>query len=220
MGSIQLGSLLGDRLYDLAREECIKICLEIGTGYGTGSTYCIAKGLKETSGILFTIEADPEIMKKAMDSLKKHYFPIFFLLGTAMSSEYLKDWNNYEQEINTNKYLPSSLLSEMKMRYLDQKPYYSRKESGALLELCKHINCFDLVFLDGGTFTSYDEMVFLQNKIGKYLIIDDTNYEKGGRKNVKTRIELIKSDKFEVLEDHYEDRTGWMLLKRPTNNLL
>ncbi len=217
MDSIKLGTLLGDKLYKLAKEEDVKICLEVGTADGKSSSYCIAKGLKESGGLLFTFEADLDIMKKAINNLKQYNFPVFFLHGSALPLGYLKDWEQYAQEINTSKYLPSTLLPEMERRYNGQKQYYSQKNASSLIDLCNYITFFDLVFLDGGTFTSYDEMLFLQNKITKYLILDDTNPENGGRKNVKTRIELLNSENWDVLEDHYENRTGWMLLKRRIN---
>ena len=216
MSTIGFGTPLGDKLYELAKQNNIKICLEIGTADATGSTHCIAQGLKETGGILFTIEADPEIIKTAMKNIEKYNLPVFFLSGAALSSEYLKDWSFYEEELTSNKYLPSNLLEEMKRRYEMQKGYYHREDSGSLIELCESIAFFDLVFLDGGTFTAFDEMLLLQDKITEYLVLDDTNPSGGGRKNVKTRIELLKATNWQILDDNYEDRTGWMALKKST----
>lgn len=62
---------------------------------------------------------------------------------------------------------------------------------------------FDVVFLDGGEFTTYYEFQILKNKC-TYLILDDTNTNKCAK----------------IVEEIYRDTDTWNVLQHERNGML
>ena len=52
-----MGSEFGKELYGMASRPDVKKVLELGTWKGGGSSLCLAKGLRDTSGFMITVEA-------------------------------------------------------------------------------------------------------------------------------------------------------------------
>jgi hypothetical protein len=55
-GKITMETSFGKALHSLAQQDDVKSVLEVGTGFGGGSTKSIALGLKDKQAILYTLE--------------------------------------------------------------------------------------------------------------------------------------------------------------------
>ena len=70
---------------------------------------------------------------------------------------------------------------------------------------------FDVVFLDGGEYTTYFEYKELvKSPTLRMIICDDTNMNKCK----KVREELFASTEWKIIQDHPLDRNGWSVFVR------
>lgn len=181
-------SPLGQRLTALASEA--NTIVEVGTGCGLGSTLCLWNGLRKPSdSMLFSIEADKATFEKAKNNLSNDW-QMALLYGRLHSTirpyfhpvDSIQDRETYEAEATNT------------------APY--------ITELPKAI---DLLFLDGGEFTSDGDFLRLWQR-SKVIVLDDCNREKAV-KNVYA-FECLRSAKWPN-EIYLNDRNGWGIFWRP-----
>ena len=196
-GQIQLDSKFGNFLYNICKDEQILTVVEIGTMYGTGSTYCLIQGLLHSNkkDVKFlSLECNIEIYNKAIQNWK-NILPTWanLLFGRIIDINQLdnndlqgpeKDW--FITDVNN----------------LSNCPYILEK-------LPKNI---DLLFLDGGEFSTYSEFLTLKDRT-KYFVLDDSGVRKG--LNIKKYI-YNNPTEFEVIFDN-SDRNGTFFAKRKSN---
>lgn len=198
-GQIQLNSQLGKILYDFCRnDENVKTIVEIGTWYGAGSTECIISGLNESNkkDISFvTLETNKQMYDVAVNWWK----------------DKLPKWA---------KLIHGGIVSPNEMDNLNlgyQHPDEARwfeEDKNALLSCPNVLNELpteiDLLFLDGGEFTTTAEFFKLKNK-SKIIILDDTT----ARKCKDIRIHVLNSpEEYKILFDEPGCRNGIMGFKK------
>ena len=179
-GQISIGTDIGRWIFFLSSLSDVETILEIGTWNGLGSSQLIAKGvcsnhLKRHDCKVYGLEVDESLVKIATRNLRK--YPFFSVVhGRIIESEHLdlevlvgneSEW--VEQDVKMMQSCPN-VLSTLPLR-------------------------FDLVILDGGEFSTYAEFNTLENRIKKYLILDDTLTRKC-RKVLKV---MEDSDRYEVI---------------------
>lgn len=188
---------LGQFLTEQARTATTIV--EIGTGSGLGSTRCLAEGMKpHGESVLFTYEADRQQLEVAGPNIR-------------------------------------SLLEGGKRIFLEYGvlhrgilPYFHPIESPQAREcwehehkLAKHapmeemeIGDIDLLFLDGGEYTSFGDWLLLWH-MAKVIVIDDCNARHAVKNAVPFHL-MLGSPSFEPIRIHLHDRNGWAAFKRTT----
>ena len=198
-GQIQLNSELGKVLYNFCRNDRnIKTVVEIGTWYGAGSTECIINGLNDSKkdNISFlTLETNQQMYQVAVNWWKGR----------------LPGWANLIHGGIVN----SSEMDQSNLGY--QHPDESKwfEEDKVALLSCPNVlnelpNEIDLLFLDGGEFTTKAEFFKLENR-SKIIILDDTTNRKC--KDIRTLV-MDNQTKYKILFDQPECRNGIMGLEK------
>lgn len=212
-GQVNPGSGLGDKLYELARLPEVEIALEVGTWNGEGSTLCLARGLSETSGRLYSIELDTEMYLKAVAFYSDKDLPVEIINGFTLSPEAFEDYEVYRAggEATVHEKADPGLYRRWYAQELD-----AAKNAPEQLVLNRLVNTegrFDLVLLDGGEFTSHSEFEFLEPFIDGYIVLDDTN-PVGSIKSAASRTHILASRDWTVLHDEFNDRFGWLVARK------
>jgi hypothetical protein len=193
-GEIQLDSKFGNFLYNICKDEQILTVVEIGTSRGTGSTYCLIQGLLNSNknNITFlSLECNIELYNKAIQNWK-NILPTWanLLFGRIINIDQLDDNNLQGSEKDW-------FINDV--NNLNNCPYI-------LETIPKNI---DLLFLDGGEFSTYSEFLILKDRT-KYFVLDDAGVRKG--LNIKKYI-YNNPNEFEVVFDN-TDRNGTFFAKR------
>lgn len=165
-GQIKINTPFGKYLYDLCvKHENIKTVVEIGTWYGMGSTECLIEGLKDSKreGISFvSLETNNQMYNVAVESWKGK----------------LPEWA---------KLLHGSIVDVVEMdadnlgfQHQDESNWFD-EDKNALLS-CSNIlselpEIIDLLFLDGGEFTTKAEFWKLKDR-ARIVVLDDTTMRK------------------------------------------
>lgn len=212
-GQVNLGSSLGDTLCELAREGGVSKCLEVGTWNGEGSTLCIATGLAETSGVLFSVELDPKFYEEAMAFYSDRDLPVKLINGATLSADEFGDFEEYAA--GAQRTIHEAADPGCYRRMYDSELSLARQAHNlyVLQSLVDAEQSFDLVLLDGGEFTTYAEFLVIEPYVTRYLVLDDTN-PSGSIKNVRTREDLLGNKAWDVVADHIDDRNGWLVARR------
>jgi predicted O-methyltransferase YrrM len=197
-GQVDKDSKFGKILSHYASMSDVFNIVEIGTWTGAGSTQTIVDALKErnNSRTKFTsIEPVLEFVEYA----RKNVVPsnwVEILHGRVVeitnNNTELDDLNDDEKEWLTN----------------DHEAYST--SPNVLNALSDKI---DLLFLDGGEFTTYTEFHLLKNR-SRWIILDDTN----SRKNRKSRRDVIASSQFNIIVDEKDDRNGYLVCENKLYN--
>jgi len=194
-GQIQLNTELGKILYHFCRNnQNIKTVVEIGTWYGAGSTECIILGLndsKKDNVSFFTLETNQQMYNVAVNWWK----------------DKLPEWAKliHGGIVNSNEMDDSNLGYQ----HPDESKWF--KEDKNALASCPNVlnqlpNEIDLLFLDGGEFTTKAEFFKLENR-SKIIILDDTTARKC--KDIRTYV-IDNQTKYKILFDQPEYRNGIM----------
>lgn len=203
-GQVTMKTPFGKTLYNLAKQDDVKLVLELGTWKGGGSTMVLAKGLKETSGFMITVEALEEHWLQAKRTVAN--YPVKCLYGTTV------DWTLFPtvDEVEADGGIPGYKPSQYESWLVGEKNTAKYHEVPLLEPLCKK-HKFDLIFMDGGEFYGIPELeIVLNHCMPKYLALHDTLPYKN-RANLK---QLMKADSpYEVIENN-TDETGHALLRR------
>ena len=197
VGQINRDTKEGQILERLIKQNKIAKVLEIGTWNGLGSTKTILEVLEENIDEYYftSIESDVIFYKRALKNLQdKLNKNVQILLGRIIEIEELPDI----EDIDFEKFGFDPKNIEWYIQ--DLRRYKKIKNIYHLLP-----KEFDLIFLDGGEFSTYPEFLKLYKKT-KFLCLDDTDTYK--------QFDVIKyinenKDTFEI----YEEMTGFAVYK-------
>ena len=190
-GQINRGSQLGELIFNLAKNKNYKKFLEIGTWNGQGSTKCFIDALWERGDdySFISIESNVDFYNQAKNFHKNNLSPkIRIIHGTIIDDSDLIKPNSVEEEQWLNN---------------DLKDYKNCQN------IWSHIQTkFDVVLLDGGEFSTYQEFLKLK-ELTKVFILDDT-------KMTKTRQVLkdLNNDTKWILNSSSKDRNGFAVFTK------
>ena len=197
-GQITRNSSLGNAIYNLSKQNDIKVIVEFGTWNGMGSTKCVIDGLKERNDDYFfmTIELYPDMYEKAKRNLCNYLNDKIVLLHGRISNYEDLFW--FDHNIIPKNDPHANLYMESDKKYLKIVPNVFEKIP-RLINLC---------ILDGGAYSTYPEYKKIKDRV-KIFALDDTKV----LKCKKIREELME-EKWIVLMDDQETRNGASIFKR------
>jgi hypothetical protein len=162
-GQVTMGTGFGKALNKLAKQDDVKLFLEIGTWFGAGSTMSIATGLKESGPekLLYTIEIFEPAWLYARKKLRD--FPVMCLLGgTVTPSLYL-----------TESEIPPDEKGDHFRLYYHRDMKLAAFQVPLLEPLCKNFK-FDAVLIDGNEYSGWGEFNLVKDECKpKYLALHD-----------------------------------------------
>jgi predicted O-methyltransferase YrrM len=212
-GQIGLGGAIGQALHEIAARPDVERVLETGTWNGEGSTYCIASGLAHAWGRLTTVEADPALYAEARRYYDGRGLPVELVEGLTVSAEDILPYEAYVPAIEQTTYEAEAPGAHRAWYERDLERARTAARTEVLRGLIKRDGWYDLVFLDGGDFTSEAEFRLVQPYIRQWLVLDDTN-PRMSIKNARNRDRVVLNPEWEVVEDHPDDRCGWLVARR------
>lgn len=196
-GQINLDSLFGKIIKDMAINPENKTYLEIGTWNGLGSTRCFIEGFKARSSSDFTFYSLECNADKCRDAQRLYsgINNVYILNEVLCNNEPSNIYDIFPDLKNNsefNKWYRIDVENMKKCRkFLDRKD---------LPEV------FDVVLLDGGEFTTYFEFQAIKDRC-RVLLLDDTIVNKC-RKIVE---EIRRDPSWEILIDRPNERNGWLV---------
>ena len=190
-GQINRGSQLGELIFNLVKNKDYKNFLEIGTWNGQGSTKCFIDALleREDDYSFISIETDINFYNEAKNFHKDNLSSkIQIIHGNIIDVLDLMEPNSEEEK----KWLNNDLNNYKNCRNVWE--YIHRK--------------FDVVLLDGGEFSTYQEFLKLK-ELTKVFVLDDT-------KMTKTRqvLEDLNNDSNWILNSSSKDRNGFAIFTK------
>jgi hypothetical protein len=201
-GQISRETIIGNYLYNMAKDENIKNIFEIGTWNGYGSTKCIADGIKERKSFIdfYSIECNSDKCNEA----KKIYDNIsnIHILNEVLLNEMPENIYEIFPELNENSNYKH--WNKIDFDNMKDKPLFLKRENLPQI--------FDLILLDGGEFTTWFEYLLIKDRC-KILALDDTNVLKCS-KIVK---EIKNNPNWDIILESNE-RNGILVAKRKENN--
>jgi hypothetical protein len=195
-GQITIDSPLGKFLNEQAKSA--HTILEVGTGSGLGSTQCLAEGM-EKSAVLYTVEGNKEQFLVAESNInplveKGHRIVLYYGILHRMILPYSHPHD-------------SPVIREM---YNAEKRMV--RVAPLVTPVIPVINTIDLLFLDGGEWTSIGDFLLLWIK-ATVIVIDDCNPEKAV-KNVAALHFMHQNPAFRPIRMELGDRNGWAAFVR------
>jgi len=176
----------------LSGSEEVSSIVEIGTWKGLGSTKLIAEAIRERENVVaLSLEADESIHRIARSNLSEYAQGGLELIhGTIVGSS----------ELNTE------LLSAEEKKWL--------RDDLEVIERAPRVDHLmpekvDFLLLDGGEFSSEAEFRFFEDRLKRWLLLDDTKV----RKNRNVEIILQSSANWHRC-DFGDDRNGWSVWLR------
>lgn len=198
-GQINRGSSLGDWIYNTSCQENIHTIVEIGTGSGQGSTGCVTDAIKNKPNCQFySVESHKEHYDLAVHNVPK-------LLNVHLLYGYISD-----SVIDYTK-MPGNLFRGY--NHTQCKTWYERDISD--YKNCQNVlhmipDHIDLLILDGGPFTSWNEFLILKDR-SKYIVLDDTV----DIKNHDARQYILTNYAgYDIIIDDISDRNGYMIVRK------
>jgi hypothetical protein len=195
LGQIELGTPFGNILYDLCKSKPeIKTVVEIGTWHGMGSTKCLLQGLIDsgkTDANFISLEANRKMYDVAVGCWKDT-LPSWAKLIHGRVVE-VSDMDN----------------SNLGYQHPDE-PIWFNEDKNAMLSCANVIDQLpskiDLLFLDGGEYSTHAEFLKLKDR-SSMILLDDTTARK-----CKTIRETVLSDteNYTLLFDETRYRGGVM----------
>lgn len=190
-------SILGNHLYELAKNNQYKTYLEIGTWNGLGSTRCFIEGFNDRDSddyIFWSLESNCEKSNfaKLLYKSEKNVYILNEVLFNNMPEDILSIFPEIEINSNFKDWLN-----------IDAKNMSDKK---IFLERPNLPDVFDVVFLDGGEFTTWYEFQKLKDRC-RIIVLDDTNVSK-----CKKIVEVLKSEtnSWKIIEENNE-RNGFLI---------
>jgi hypothetical protein len=199
IGQITTNTQLGIFLKNLAKNENLNSFLEIGTWNGLGSTKCIIDGLKERNSdyIFYSIECNSDKCRDAENFHKN--IPNVHILNEVLLNE--MPGNIYE--------IFPELIDNKTYQFWNNVDFENMRDKSLFLNRENLPEIFDVVFLDGGEFTTWYEYLQLKDRC-KYLVLDDTNVTKC--KRIVSEVKSL-SEKWKILMESNE-RNGFLVAER------
>ena len=189
IGQVKNNTLLANIINKLCIDKDNKTFLEIGTWNGYGSTKIFVTALiNRTDTLFYSLECNKEKSEFARD-LYKNYKNIY-ILNETINNELPNDINIIFPDLLTNK----------QYSYWNKVDVENIKQCKLFLERPDLPKMFDVIFLDGGEFTTYHEFQRLKTMC-KYLLLDDTNTNK-----------CLK-----IVDEIYNDKLKWKILVHDKN---
>ena len=204
IGQINRGSQLGDIIYNMCKQEDIKVIVEIGTWNGMGTTKCIYDSIIDSNKknyIVYSLESNIIFYNQAINNLPKlNNFNI--ILGRIIEPKDIIDIDGYGDEF----FKIPGCGKEVQKSWLMEDIENYKKIKNVIDIIPKKI---DLLILDGGEFSSLAEYEILKDRT-TYFILDDTLPIKNHKVS-----NLMKGDKkYEILYDIPNDRNGFLISKK------
>lgn len=201
-GQINIGTELGNIIYDICKRDDVISIVDIGTWNGLGSTRCIYQSIIDNNKknyIVKSIEANTEFYKIAKNNIPK--LENFTLInGRIIESKDIIDIDKCSDhffiEYDRN----------IQKRWLEEDIRNYNNINNVLSEIPEKI---DLLILDGGEFSSLAEFNILKDR-SRFIILDDTrcikNYETSN---------FIRNNKdlYNIMIDS-NDRNGFLVAER------
>lgn len=204
-GQINLGSVLGDIIHELALDERYLNYVEIGTWNGQGSTLCFWDGLstRTDNWKFISFEANKNFYDQALNFWGDKPNNQFNLVhGRIIEIEDMWTLETPHVKANYENHVHKSLSK----RFFDSdvEAFKSCNNEAHLLENME----IDVLLLDGGEFSTFAEFKLLKPK-SKIIILDDTL-------ELKTRMahrELLDDPEWDCIIDSH-DRNGFGIHKK------
>lgn len=198
-GQINVDSTLGQYLYNYASDEKYTTYLEIGTWNGLGSTKCFIEGFKQRKSnfLFYSLECNTEKHNYA-----KNLYNIenIHILNEVILNTMPSDIYEVFPEIKENEVYA----------YWNSIDFQNMKEKPLFLDRKDIPNHFDVLFLDGGEFTTWYEYQKLKDRCNIIIIMDDTNVSK-----CKKIVNELKNDTENwTLIHESNERNGYALFER------
>jgi len=166
LGQLSNETVEGELLTNFISNNDIRNVLEIGTWNGLGSTKTILDALLKNSPNFnfISIETDKIFYNKAKKNLHNYLGNNFqILLGRIIEVDELPDAKDIDfEKFGFSKSNIEWLIQDLR-RYKKTKNIYNQLPEN-----------YDLVFLDGGEFSTFPEFLKLYKKT-KYICLDDTD---------------------------------------------
>jgi len=207
-GQVNRGSFFGEQVYKLASNPAFMNYVEIGTWNGEGSTKCFMDAIlmRLDESCLYSLEANSEFYQQAsnfwsskMLTLRIPYEKLHLLYGRIIEVEDLVP----EEEVRSHK-------------IFNEHPWLTWRERNIKeYNQCKNVidqlpDEIDVLFLDGGQFSTPAEWDKLKERT-KIVLLDDTNTYK--TEKIRKQI-LNDADNWEVIFDINQDRHGIFMAAR------
>ena len=191
-GQILDASRFGMWVKLLSGSEDVSTIVEIGTWKGLGSTKIIADAIRERENVVaLSLEANESIHRIARSNLSQYAQGGLELIhGTIVGSS----------ELSTE------LLSAEEKKWLQDD--LDVIERAPRVEHLMPDNV-DFLLLDGGEFSSEAEFKFFENRLKRWLLLDDTKVRKN--RNVEM---ILQSSANWIRCDFGDDRNGWSVWLR------
>ena len=188
IGQINRGSVFGEKIYNISRQEDVRTIVEIGTWNGMGSTKCIYDAVIGTNKLVYSLECNRITHEEAKINLG--FIPPNFKLihGTIVDVEELKPMmKELDDVIEEEK---KNILKG----WLKQDIDWIRITPNVINKLPKKI---DFLIIDGGLWSGYLEFMKLWSRC-HYIGLDDTKSDK----HIKTRKFILENpEKFKMIYD-------------------
>jgi hypothetical protein len=212
-GQMGLGGRIGQTLFALAARPEVQQVLEVGTWNGEGSTWCLVNALHPARGRLVSVEADPALYEQARGFYDGTGLPLELVGGFTVDPDDIGPYGVYAPRIARTE--DESEGPGTHRRWYERELEMARgaERKNVLKDLVARDGWYDLVFLDGGEFTSDAEFRLLQPHVGRWIVLDDTNPVRS-IKNADNRERLMLSPEWDVIIDDQEDRCGWTVAER------
>ena len=203
-GQVTLDTSFGRELNRLAREQDVRLVLEIGTWYGGGSSWCIASGLRDSlrdrakpDKWLLTLEMFEEAWEYASRTLSA--MPATCMrAGTVGPAGYLRP----------DQMTPDDIHSEHFRLYYERDMRLAATTRPMLERLCKTYD-FDLILIDGNEYTGFAEFEIINRFCRpRYLALHDTG-------TLKTRLveAFLRASAMWAPLSHGMDAAGWAVYR-------
>ena len=189
-GQVAPGTPLGDFLISVAKDASYTKYLEIGTWSGMGSTRCFHLGFldRNTPFVFKSLECNKE--KCEMAAMHYTEYPSIQILNSSVIEP-------------TS--IPSTEVLKGMFEDIVEKWHNIDMENLATCSVLEDRE-FDVVFLDGGEYTTYFEYKeLIKCPTLQMIICDDTNMNKCK----KVREELLADSRWTCLIDRPDNRNGW-----------
>lgn len=207
-GQVNRGSFFGEQVYKLASNRKFKNYVEIGTWNGEGSTKCFMDAIFQRldDSCLYSIEANKEFYDQAtkfweskISTIKIPFNKLNLIYGRIIEVEDLTP----EEEIKNHKIFKDHPWLTWRNRNIKE---YNMCEN----VIDKLPSTIDVLFLDGGQFSTPAEWKKLKDRTN-VVMLDDTNTYK----TEKIRQEIVNDpDNWEIIFDKESDRHGIFMAAR------
>ena len=201
-GQVNRGTYFGDQVYKLSLNKRFKNYVEVGTWNGQGSTKCFMDGLlyRPDNSCLYSLEANIEFYKEA----QSYWNPILMTSRAASPKLHLLYGRLIEvedlvtiEEVQAHQIFKQHPWLEWRARNIKE---YNECEN-VVDKLPSEI---DVLFLDGGQFSTRSEFGALKDRT-KIVLLDDTTTFK----TEKIRDEILSNpETWSIIFDNKLDRHG------------